>query len=309
MHRFAPSRVVGTDDRAVAQSAAGQHGVVEHGQLAALGLDAEAVAWRLRSHRLHRMHRGVYLVGHAVAPPRARELGAQLACEPLAIVSHRSAARLWGLLPAPGVGDVVDITVVRREVHPQPGIRIHRRRRMRTADSVWQGRIRLTTVARTLFDLASVLSSGQLESIVAQARRMELTSEAELGAQLSANRGQRGVARFRQVLGVDGAPAFTRSEAERRLLGLIRASDLPLPAANSVVHGFEVDFLWARELVVVEVDSRAFHSDRNAFERDRLRDAELIANGYVVIRVTWSQLTQTPAAIINRIRRTLTTRQ
>jgi very-short-patch-repair endonuclease len=114
--------------------------------------------------------------------------------------------------------------------------------------------------------------------------------------------GQRpGVARMRELIEADGDPARTRSRAERKLLKLLRASPLPAPETNALVGPYEVDLLWRRHRLVVEFDSYSFHARRPKFERDRIRDAELQAMGYRVLRVTWRQLTRQPESVVARI--------
>jgi very-short-patch-repair endonuclease len=103
------------------------------------------------------------------------------------------------------------------------------------------------------------------------------------------------------LIEADAAPALTRSEAEERMLALIRRAELPIPELNVRIGRYEVDFLWREQKLVVEVDGFRFHSSRSAFERDRLRDAELAAQGFHVLRVTWRQIVDTPEALVARI--------
>ena len=317
MHAFAPSRLIGAADHAIAALAAGQFGVVGRSQLLAAGLSEDAVNWRVRAGRLHQIHRGVYLVGHEVAPRLAAEMAAQLACEPDSLVSHASAANYWEMTrarfaaptDAQGIRTAtVDITVVARELHRQPGIRLHRRDQIREADVHSHGPLRVTAPARTLLDLAARLRPADLEAAVAQAYRHRLVTPDRLAEQIAHNRGRRGVARLRLVLDLEQGPAFTRSVAERRFLELVRSASLAAPEVNATVAGHEVDFLWREQRLIVEIDGRAFHSDRRAFERDRIRDAELAAAGYVVVRVTWRQLLDHPDAVLARLRATLRSR-
>jgi len=103
-------------------------------------------------------------------------------------------------------------------------------------------------------------------------------------------------------------PAFTRSEAERRLVALLRAAKLPPPAFNHVIEGLEVDAVWRVERVVLEFDSYEFHASRSAFERDRRRDSVLTRSGYLVLRTTWHELTAQPYALVARIAEALALR-
>jgi very-short-patch-repair endonuclease len=310
MHAFGPARVVGAIDRGIAALAEAQYGVVSHAQLIELGLSVWAIQRRLRAGRLHRLYRRVYLVGHRAAPDRAAEMAALLACLPDALISHRSAARLWRLLRFAAGSQSVDVTVVGRDLHGQGGLRIHRVGSIDPSDVCELGPIVVSSPARTILELASVLSIGGLESVIAEGLRQDppLFTLDDLADQIVRNPGKRGVARLRQVTQLGSGPQYTHKGAERRMLALVRSHDLPAPATNAIVNGIEVDFVWRASRTIVEVDSRRFHLDPIAFERDRLRDAELAGVGYLVLRITWRQLTATPEAVAARLRRTLAAR-
>ena len=124
-------------------------------------------------------------------------------------------------------------------------------------------------------------------------------------AEIANHRGRRGVVRLRRLLDGSDPPAMTRSEAEERFLALVREAELPPPSVNARVHGYEVDFLWREAGLVVEVDGFQFHSSRDAFERDRRRDADLQSQGLSVLRVTWRQVVQEPYATVARTARAL----
>jgi very-short-patch-repair endonuclease len=277
--------------------------VVTRAQLREAGYTNRAIDRRLESGRLHRVHRGVYLVGHVVMP-HAREMSAVLAVAPNAVLSHRSAACLWQLLPYPARPDSVDVTVWGRNAGRKPGIRIHRVSALAPGETRTCKRIPTTTPARTLIDLACQVSARELEQAVAQAQTRGLTSHRDLLALLDRHPGRRGTAALRALLN-GGAAVLTRSEAEERFLALVRKAQLPAPDVNVGLAGYEVDFLWREERLIVEVDGFAFHSSRAAFERDRLRDAELQAQGFRIIRVTWRQIVDHPEAMLVRIARTL----
>jgi very-short-patch-repair endonuclease len=163
----------------------------------------------------------------------------------------------------------------------------------------------VTSPARTLSDLAGVLHAEVHELAVAEAISRGLVHLDALREQLTRDGPRPGAKSLRSLLDRDEAPALTRSVAERKLLRLLRASPLPSPVTNARVGRYEVDFLWHKERLIVEVDGFAWHSSRHAFERDRERDAELQAAGYRVLRVTWRQLTREPNAVIQRIARAL----
>jgi very-short-patch-repair endonuclease len=288
-------------DAAIARIAARQYGVVTRAQLVTAGLGRGAIEHRVSERRLHRVHRGVYLVGHVSAPPLAREMAAVLACGPGAVLSHQSAASMWSLPSREGAD--VEVTVAERDPGNRPGIRLHRARRLQRIDVRRCQRMPVTAPARTLVDLAEVLPLRDLERAVEEARIRRLVRPRQLLDVLERSPGRRGAGVLRGLL--ETKPEFTRSQAETRLLALLRAAGIPPTAVNSRVGHYEVDFLWRPERLVVEVDGYAYHSTRAAFERDRLRDANLQAAGHRVTRVTWRQLVSTPEAVIARIARAL----
>ena len=282
---------------AVADLAARQRGVVTRAQLLEAGLTPHAIDHRLRSGRLHALHRGVYLVGHAVPAEGARELAALLACGPGAVLSHRSAASLWRLLPVST--DELEVTVAGRDPGRKPGIRVHCVTALDRRDVRKLRGIPITTPARTILDLAAVVTPRELEQALAEAQTRRLARRSELVALLARVGRRPGVATLRSLLEADKAPALIRSDAEKRFLGLIRRAELPTPDVNVRICGYEVDFLWRQQGLVVEVDGFRFHSSRAAFERDRLRDARLGAAGLRVLRVTWRQIVDRPEALVS----------
>jgi len=290
--------------QAVETLAGRQHGVVARRQLLAAGLSASAIDARLRSGRLRKLHRGVYGVG-PVLPAEGRARAAVLACGPAAVLSHESAAVIWKLAgasePLPSPIHVLTPGGSRS----RPGIRVHRTGRLPSTDTTTSRGIPLTTVPRTLLDLAGGLDGRPLERIVAEALARRLTTLRALRTRVALEdaRGHR-AARLRRLLDA-GAPALTRSEAEERFLALLRRTPLPRPRANARLEGMEVDFLWREAGLVVEVDGRATHAPPAAFETDRRRDATLAAAGFRVVRVTWSQLTDEPEAVLVRLAQAL----
>jgi very-short-patch-repair endonuclease len=295
-------------DRVIAAIGGRQCGVVSRAQLLAAGIARGAIERRVRAGRLHSVHRGVYLVGHRVMANHAREMAALLACGAGAVVSHLSAAHLLQLLPYPANPRPVDVTVVGRQPTRRRGIKVHRVRVLDQRD-IRVGRVPATNAARTLLDLAAVLGTSRLERALAEAQVRRLVTERDLEDQLERNPRRPGTRALRRLLDLDGGPAFTRSEAERRLLRLVRAAELPTPRVNSRLGRYEVDFLWPEQRLVVEVDSFRFHSPRPRFERDRARDAALAAAGYTVIRVTWRQLVDAPEAVAARVAAALAVRR
>lgn len=292
--------VDGHVERSINRMAASQRGNVTRAQLKSLGLGGDAIDYRLRTGHLRLMFRGVYLVG-PIAPPGAREMAAVLACGGGAVLSHFSAATRWKLLRFPARDAAVDITLPRRRLHQRAGIRLHYVLSAPADELTRVDGIPITSPARTLLDVAAALPPAELEQSMAQAERRHLTSRTRLATLLARYPARRGTRALRSLLEAPERPALTRSEAERRFLALIRRARLPAPATNASIGQREVDFLWRRARLVVEVDGFAFHSDRAAFEADRLRDAELVARGLTVIRITWRQIADEPEALLVRL--------
>jgi very-short-patch-repair endonuclease len=269
--------VIGAERRVLAV-AGRQHGIVSSAQLAAAGLSVDAVRHRVRRGWLRRLHRGVYAVG-PLQTPHSRTMAATLAMGARALASHEAAAALWDLLPPPR--GPIDVTAVGREPRRRPGIRLHTTANLHPADMTRRHGIPTTSLPRTILDLAP--------------RRVDHNLPAHaLNEQFKRYPRHPGLKKLTEA----HEPHFTRSEAERRLLALIRAARLPEPETNVRLHGYEVDFLWRTPRLVVEVDGYAYHSSRAAFERDRRRDAVLGARGHRVLRVTWRQLEHERAALV-----------
>jgi very-short-patch-repair endonuclease len=209
------------------------------------------------------------------------------------------------LLPYPAGDSGIEVTVAGRNPGPKPRIRVHRIRRLDPRDTRTCHGIPITTAARTIVDLAGQARLRELEQALAEAERRGLVRRRELYEVLTRATDRHGAPALRALIEADAAPALTRSEAEERLLALIRAAELPQPEVNGRIGRYEVDFLWRDQALIVEVDGFAFHSSRASFEADRLRDAELGAHGYRVMRVTWRQIVDSPEAVVARIAATL----
>jgi very-short-patch-repair endonuclease len=217
---------------------------------------------------------------------------------------HKPPQRRAALVHADPGAKEIEVTVPACRWPRRPGIRVYCTRVLGPEDVRLVDRIPVTSPARTLVDIGRFLTLEEYEHVVADAIRRGVVRRTQLIRELMRHRGRRGVATLRAALG-DSEPAMTRSAAERRLLRVIRNSSLASPLVNARVGRYEVDFLWPREQVIVEMDGFQWHSDKTAFERDRERDAELQAAGYRVIRVTWRQLSRDPDAVIHRIARVL----
>ncbi len=277
-----------------AATAARQHGVVTRGQLLEAGFSPSAVDRRAQSGRSRVLHRGVYLFA-AFPLAHTREIAAVLAAGPGAVLSHRSAAALWCLAPIPGAEKPVDVTSAGNRGRV-PGICLHRVRDLGDEERTTVEGIPITAPCRTLLDLAAHASRREMESLVARSEREGLVARDALVHTLACRKGHVGVRALRAVLDVPGGPALTRSEAETSFLALVRDAGLPPPEANASVGPYEVDFLWRRARIAVEVDGYRYHASRPRFEGDRRRDARLIAEGLTVMRLSWRQITHEPLA-------------
>ena len=293
------------DHARVAQLAGRQGGVISRTQLLDLGVGRGAIEHRLATGSLHRRHRGVYVVGHLAKPPLQAEFAAVLACPTGSVVSHHAAAAQARFRPE--AVPPIDVTVVRGDRRRHPAIRIHPvAEPLDPADVRIRDGLPVTAPARTLLDLATVLTERDLRWALEEARVLRLVSGPELRAVTARYPRHRGTARLRALLGHDErADVLTRSEAERRLVDLVAAARLPAPVTNTRIAGHEVDALWRTQRLVVEVDGYAFHAGRTAFERDRRRDADLQSAGLRVTRLSWRQITQEPLAVAALLARLL----
>jgi very-short-patch-repair endonuclease len=221
-------------------------------------------------------------------------MAAVLACGGAAVLSHRSAAVLWGLLRA-WYGPP-EVTVTDGRSRGRPDLRVYRTRWLDPRETRRREGVPVTAPARTLLDLATVISERDLARAVEEAQVLRLVTPRQLANVVG--RGRPGSAALRAVLNLQHEPSLTRSEAEVAFLHLVRDAGLPAPETNVEVLGHEVDFLWRGRKLIVEVDGFAYHSSRQAFERDRRRDARLQAAGFRVMRFTYLQIVNEPHTVI-----------
>jgi very-short-patch-repair endonuclease len=286
----------GAVDAQVAALATRQHGVVASAQLVALGLTQRSISHRAASGRLHRVHRGVYAVGHRVLGVRGRYMAAVLAGGPGAALSHASAAALWELRRSDATR--IDVSVRRSGRRSPPGLRLHRPRTLRADEVTMRYGIPVTTPARTLLDVAATLSSRQLERALDQAEIQQLTDYPSLAAMARAHPGHRGARILTEALQRHTAgTTLTKSDLEELFLKLCRDHGLPRPRVNEYAADLEGDFLFEAHGLVVETDSWTYHRTRAAFERDRERDATRTRAGYRTIRFTHRQIAEQPETV------------
>ncbi len=266
-----------------------------------LGLSRDQIDDRLRTGSLEPAHRGVYLLGGAPRTREQRWAAAVLACGPTAVLSHLSAAALWALTEIDPV--VIDVSLASRGKRTRQGIRVHRPRRLEPEDTTDHEGIPVTTVARTLIDLAVIVSTRSLERLLDEAEYLRLLDPDDLDRALQRNEGRVGVVRLRRLLSRHNPGATrTRSPLEEAFLLLTREAGLPQPLVNEPLGPYTIDFLWSEQRVAVETDGRAAHGRLSARERDHRRDAWLHANGYVPLRFSYTQVTSRPGEVLAALR-------
>jgi very-short-patch-repair endonuclease len=303
-------------DRCVVALAVGQHGVVSRRQLLGLGMGRRAIAGRLERGFLQVVHNGVYAVGAVPLAQEARWTAALLACgwdgqigegAPVAVLSHRSAARLWGLVrTAPALSEVITPS----------GRRGGRRGILTRCLSLREDEIEIvrgiavTSVARAIFDFAAVArDQRELERAWNEMEVRRLTSRVSVPQLLERYPGRPGAPALRALLGSGEPGGVTRNDFEEAFVALIDAHGLPRPRLNADLwlrgRFVEVDCLWSRQRVALELDGRAVHARRAAFESDKKRDRELLVEGWRPARVTWMQLRDEPGAVVADLRELL----
>jgi putative AbiEi antitoxin of type IV toxin-antitoxin system/uncharacterized protein DUF559 len=282
-------------DRVIASLAERQHGVLARAQLLDAGADRYAIDHRLSRGRLHIIHRGVYAAGHANLTPDGRRMAATLAAGGPA--SHRAAGAHWLLQPS------AYLEVTARTHRRHPGIRVHRSR-LHPDEITTERGVPVTTVSRTLLDLATVVPRSQVARALNEAEIRRLGNTPSLPELLERHRGRPGTATISAIL--KSRVPVLRSELESRFLEFVRATGLPQPETNAhlLVDGqwLECDCLWRTPRVVVELDGHAFHATPAAFERDRARDRRLHAAGWRTVRITWQQLQDQAQALAEDLR-------
>ncbi len=285
----------------VAERAADSWGVVSLDELFACGLTEAVVgAWVAAGH-LHRVHHGVYAVGHVGLTPEGRWLAAMKASGPDALLSHTSSVMLLGLWPVEDRR--AEVTVPHGQVRAPAGIRVHRTRSLHPEDVVRHRGIRTTSAARTILDLAPRLPDVALRRLMSRAQSMHLTNLRLLGRQLDRAQGRAGRARFARVLA--SRPPATRSELEDRVYDLLVTGGFDAPDVNVPMHldGRRIvpDFRWAAQQLVVEADGAQWHDTPQARADDAERQAVLEAHGERVLRVTWHQATAQATQTLRRV--------
>lgn len=291
-------------DQAIAGLAARQWGVVARSQLLDAGVPRTTIGDRVRNGRLIQLHRGVYAVGHRQLRREGCWLAAVLAVGPGAVLSHRDAAGLHDLRAANHIR--VDVSTT-RQPRAIRGVAIHRTRTLDARDITTVRGIPTTTVARTLVDLAGVVSHTHLARAIKEAELRNAFDLATVEAAMVRTRGRRGpgLRALREAIQErkELSATHTHSILEDAFLRLLRGASLPIPATNANVEGLWVDAAWRVHRLVVELDGWASHHTRQAFEVDRERDATLTAAGWRTVRFTYAHVVGRPDHVVSTLRR------
>jgi very-short-patch-repair endonuclease len=283
---MAPERLQTTSQRAW-ELAREQHGVIARRQLIALGFTHDAIRHRIERGRLRPIWRGVYAVGRPELSRHGRWMAAVLACGTDALLSHETAAALWGIRRSGAA--FIAVSVPPRTFRRYSGIRIHRRALPRT-DITRRDRIPVTTPARTLIDLATTLREERLEAAVNEFDRLGLIDPERVRLAVDDHARVAGAAALRAALD-RRTFRLTDSELERRFLRLVRRAELPAPLTQVQLNGCRVDFYWPELRLVVETDGLRYHRTPSQQAKDRQRDHVHAEAGLTSLRFTHAQIT------------------
>jgi very-short-patch-repair endonuclease/predicted transcriptional regulator of viral defense system len=285
-----------------------QHGVITRRQLLSAGLSSDAIDSRVGAGRLHRIWRGIYAVGRPQLTWHGWSMGAVLACGPSSLLSHDSAAALWGIRAMKREQEKegrrpreIHISVPGSATRVRAGIRVHRRSTLKRSDRTSRDGISVTSPARTLIDLATELTGSELEIAVNKADKLGLIDPESLRSAVDQHLRCSGVALLRRILD-RRTFRLTDSELERRFLRLADWAGLPRPLTQQRVNGFRVDFFWPELGLVVETDGLRYHRTAAQQAKDRVRDQTHIAAGLTPLRFTHAQIAYRPAQVADILR-------
>jgi hypothetical protein len=284
---------VSTVEAVLAELARRSHGVVTRAQLLRAGITGDEITHRLSLGALLREHRGVYRVGHRAPSVEARYLAAVWACGDGAVLSGRAAAHLWGILK--GVAPPPEVTAPSE--HRIEGVTTHR---ARSIDRTTHRGIPITTVPRTLVDLAAHLSLDALARACHEAGVLYDTTPRQVEAVLARRPRAKGAKRLRAV--TSGDVHVTLSQLERAFKKRLKEAGLPLPETNRPAHGRRVDCRWPDRRLTVELDSYRYHHSRHAWEQDRRREREARARGDEFRRYTYGDVVESPRLMLAELR-------
>ncbi len=280
-----------------------QHGVVARRQLLALGFSKSAIEHRVERGRLYVVAHGVYAVGWPGMARKRLWMAAVLACQNDAALSHRSAAKLWGIgTERPGV---IDVTVRRRCELRRPGLRVRGRPSLPTEDIVVRDGIPVTAPVRTLVDLSTELRPPGIERSVNEADKLDLIDPEALRSALDSYAGEPGVKILRKIL---DKRTFRLSDSDLEVLfrPIAAAAGLPLPLTKQVLNGFEVDFFFPDLGLVVETDGLRYHRTPSTQTQDARRDRAHTLAGMTPLRFTHYEIKHEPSRVQTELSRIAT---
>jgi len=283
-----------------------QHGIVSFRQLRELGFTKGHISRAFEAGRLRRIHRGVYAIGHGRLSDHGICHAAVLACGAGAVLSHHSAAWLWGFLPR--CPREAAITTPSRG-HRRRRIRVHRAAALAESDCTNHKGLPVTSVARTLLDLGAVGTTRELTSAVDRARRLGCLDFSALDPLIARHRSTVPAKRLQQVVALYRKPAFDRARSELLFLDALEQEGESLPVLNCWVDKWEIDAYWKAERFAVEVDGWESHGSRQAFEDDRLRLEEMKLAGIDCLRVSARRIETHPKQVAQRIGKFLARRR
>lgn len=290
-----------TIDHRIAALASRQGGRVSREQLLALGLGPGAIDHRRAAGRLHVDARGVYAVGHRHQCGDAARWTALLACGPDAVLSHRSAAAVWAMLPHPATVVHVTLAGERGRKRRRDGIRTHRSVVPSGERTVRHG-LRVTTFARTLLDIAATEPTRVVEQALDGADTARILDMRAIDAIAPPGSTRPGAVPLRAILRRHHpGTTITKSGLEEIMLGLNRRHGLPPAVCNTYVEGWEVDVVWHRERLAIEVQSTTFHATSQRIARDAEKEADLMAAGWQVLHVADRHLLHEPERVAQRV--------
>lgn len=291
---------------AIRELAARQHGVVTRGQLLRLGLGAKAIAYRVGTGRLVRLHAGVYALGHRELRQEGVWLAAVLSCGPTAVLGFAAAGAAWNIRLSIAVR--IDVVVPNDHGDDRRDVRLFHRPDLRPEEcTTTRHGIPITTVERTLLDLATIVDVVALRDAFNQASVRRLLRPAALARVLDGRSGRPGVPAL-EALAAEYArhgTTLTRSIAEARMLQLCVDHGLPRPKVNREAHGRTPDFRWPDRNLIVEIDSHTWHGDRLRFSTDRARNRHHVLQGATVVAYTANDLVHRPEYVADELRRLL----
>ena len=291
--------------RALTEMAGRQHGVVARRQLLAIGFSRDAIRRLVSSGWLHRVHRGVYHVGHATPTRLGIHLAATAAFGKRTAVSHRPAVILGELLPDRGLP--IEVTTASGDAGWHDGVLVHESRRLVAADVTRLHGIPVVRLEWAIVDVAGTGDRAEFDRLFNAVDRKRLVDPLRLAGQL--RRGRTGSALVRERLATYTARPPTESELEELFLDVVvRAHEIASPVRQSSPlprRAQRVDFAWPRERVVVEIDGRAWHAIQAAWGEDHERDLRLRLAGWHPLRYTHRQLTRTTELVVADLRTAL----